>query len=46
MPRRLEIPKPAGGILRISAPLPPHMAAAVAAFGFDAGGEADPFPRD
>ncbi len=43
---RLEIPKPAGGILKITAPLPPHMAAAVAAFGFEAGGEADPFPRD
>lgn len=43
---RLEIPKPAGGVLAVSAPLPPHMAAAISAFGFDAGGEVDPFPRD
>lgn len=43
---RLEIPRPAGGRLTVTAPLPPHMATAVAAFGFDAGGEADPFPRD
>lgn len=43
---RLEIPKPEGGILAISAPLSPHMAAAVAAFGFDVGRDDDPFPRD
>ncbi len=42
---RLEIPKPAGGVLTVSAPLPPHLAAAIAAFGFETGGEVDPFPR-
>ncbi len=43
---RLEIPKPSGGVLAVAAPLSAHMKAAIEAFGFDAGGEGDPFPRD
>jgi 23S rRNA pseudouridine955/2504/2580 synthase len=43
---RLEIPKPSGGVLKVMAPLPDHLKHAIAAFGFDAKGEADPFPRD
>ncbi|MGE0650961.1 MAG: RluA family pseudouridine synthase [Alphaproteobacteria bacterium] len=43
---RLAIPKPSGGVLAIAAPLPDHMAATVAAFGFDASGDIDPFPED
>jgi 23S rRNA pseudouridine955/2504/2580 synthase len=43
---RLTIPKPSGGMLIVAAPLPDHMTAAVAAFGFDAWGEVDPFPPD
>jgi 23S rRNA pseudouridine955/2504/2580 synthase len=40
--RSLEIPHPAGGTLRVSAPLPPHMRRMWEFFGF-AGEAADPF---
>ncbi len=40
--RTLEIPRPRGGVLRVSAPLPPHMRAMWAFFGF-AGDAPDPF---
>jgi 23S rRNA pseudouridine955/2504/2580 synthase len=43
---RLTIPKPSGDVLTVAAPLPDHMAAAIAAFGFDASGDIDPFPED
>ncbi len=41
----LEIPKPAGGMLTLRAPLPPHMDAALDAFGFELPADPDPFPR-
>jgi 23S rRNA pseudouridine955/2504/2580 synthase len=44
--RRIAIPKPSGGIVTVDAPLPPHMTAAIAAFGFDSSGDVDPFPPD
>ncbi len=34
--RAIELPHPDGGVLRAQAPLPPHMAKAFAALGFDA----------
>ena len=34
--RRLELPHPAGGVLAVEAPLPPHMAATFRALGFTA----------
>jgi 23S rRNA pseudouridine955/2504/2580 synthase len=43
---RLTIPKPSGDVLTVAAPLPDHMAAAIAAFGFDASAEIDPFPQE
>jgi hypothetical protein len=33
-------------VLTVAAPLPDHMAAAIAAFGFDASAEIDPFPQE
>jgi 23S rRNA pseudouridine955/2504/2580 synthase len=37
--RRISFPRPSGeGVVDITAPLPPHMAAAFAAFGFEAKG--------
>lgn len=46
----LEIAKPSGGVLKITAPLPVHMRAALDAFGFESlsegAAEVDPFPRD
>jgi 23S rRNA pseudouridine955/2504/2580 synthase len=42
---RLTIPKPSGGVIKVTAPLPKHITAAVAAFGFDASGDVDPFPE-
>ncbi len=44
--RAIEIAKPGGGILRARAPLPAHLEAALEAFGFEAKGPEDPFPRD
>jgi 23S rRNA pseudouridine955/2504/2580 synthase len=44
--RAIEIPQPGGGILRARAPLPVHLEAALKAFGFEAKGPEDPFPRD
>jgi 23S rRNA pseudouridine955/2504/2580 synthase len=43
---RLTIPKPSGGLLTVEAPLPEHMVAAVAAFGFDASDDVDLFPQE
>lgn len=43
--RAIEIPRPGGGILRAEAPLPEHMAHAVAVFGFEVPVREDPFPR-
>ncbi len=40
--RAIEIPRPSGGILRVSAPLPPHMRASFDFFGF-ASKARDPF---
>ena len=45
--RSIEIPHPSGnGLLKVKAPLPPHMAKTWAFFGFDADARIDPFPRD
>jgi 23S rRNA pseudouridine955/2504/2580 synthase len=44
--RAIEIPKPSGGTLRVTAPLPPHMEAVLKAFGFELPAETDRFPRD
>ena len=43
--RSLEIPKPSGGILKVEAPLSPHMEKTMAALNFTVS-VADPFPRD
>jgi 23S rRNA pseudouridine955/2504/2580 synthase len=40
--RSLDIPSPAGGLLRVTAPLPPHMRETWNALGFD-GDASDPF---
>ncbi len=42
--RTLVLPHPAGGMLELSAPLPAHMRATWAFFGFDPEAEIDPFP--
>lgn len=42
--RALRLPHPAGGMLELSAPLPPHMRATWAFFGLDPDAETDPFP--
>jgi 23S rRNA pseudouridine955/2504/2580 synthase len=44
--RALTLPKPAGGMLAVAAPLPPHLEAAFAALGLDLPAAEDPFPRD
>ncbi len=41
--RKIEIPHPSGGILRISASLPDHMRGTWKLFGFDPGLESEPF---
>jgi 23S rRNA pseudouridine955/2504/2580 synthase len=41
--RAIEIPHPLGGLLRVQAPLPPHMEATFNALGFDERDEKDPF---
>ncbi len=41
--RAIDFPHPAGGRLRVTAPLPPHMRETWAFFGFAEGDEADPF---
>ncbi|MGQ0664419.1 MAG: RluA family pseudouridine synthase [Pseudomonadota bacterium] len=41
--RTLVVPHPAGGELRVSAPLPPHMRASWEFLGFDPEAEVDPF---
>jgi 23S rRNA pseudouridine955/2504/2580 synthase len=43
--RSISVPIPAGGVIRIEAPLPPHMAEAFAALGFSEGADPDPFPK-
>ena len=43
--RTLVLPHPAGGMLELSAPLPAHMRATWAFFGFDPDAETDPFPQ-
>ncbi len=42
--RRLVLPHPEGGVLDVSAPLPPHMLKTWRFFGFDPDGSDDPFP--
>lgn len=44
--RAIEIPRPSGPPLRIVAPLPPHLEAAIGAFGFACPAAEDRFPRD
>ncbi len=44
--RRIEIPHPAGGMLKVTAPLPPPMARSWVLFGFDPEADIDPFPRN
>jgi 23S rRNA pseudouridine955/2504/2580 synthase len=44
--RTIEIPKPGGGILRATAPLPPHLETALAGFAFEIPDNEDTFPRD
>lgn len=44
--RAMEFAKPGGGILRVCAPLPAHLEAALDAFGFAAWGPEDAFPRE
>ncbi len=44
--RTIEIPRPGGGFLRATAPLPPHLAQALAAFAFELPEAEDGFPRD
>jgi 23S rRNA pseudouridine955/2504/2580 synthase len=41
--RALALPRPGGGVLRIVAPLPPHMKRTWKFFGFDESDERDPF---
>jgi 23S rRNA pseudouridine955/2504/2580 synthase len=41
--RAIDIANPAGGRLKIAAPLPPHMARAWSLFGFDINAKVDPF---
>ncbi|MCH8918307.1 MAG: RNA pseudouridine synthase, partial [Proteobacteria bacterium] len=44
--RAMEFAKPGGGILRVCAPFPAHLEAALDAFGFAASGPEDAFPRE
>ena len=44
--RSIEIAHPSGGTLALKAPLPPHMRATWALFGFDANADPDPFPTE
>jgi 23S rRNA pseudouridine955/2504/2580 synthase len=44
--RALEVPRPSGPPLRVAAPLPPHLEAAIKAFGFTCPAVEDSFPRD
>jgi 23S rRNA pseudouridine955/2504/2580 synthase len=41
--RSIDIARPEGGRLKVSAPLPPHMKEAWQLFGFDPESKADPF---
>jgi 23S rRNA pseudouridine955/2504/2580 synthase len=43
--RALSLPHPEGGMLRVRAPLPPHMQETWRIFGFDPDAAADPFPE-
>ena len=43
--RRIEIPHPSGGVLKVTAALPASMARSWALFGLDPEAEIDPFPR-
>jgi 23S rRNA pseudouridine955/2504/2580 synthase len=43
--RTLVLPQPAGGTLTVTAPLPEHMRATWAFFGFDPDAKDDPFPE-
>lgn len=40
--RQIEVPRPQGGVIRVVAPLPPHMRATWAFFGFDPERDDDP----
>lgn len=44
--RTIELPRPSGPPVRVEAPLPPHMEAAIRAFGFTCPVPEDRFPRD
>ncbi len=45
--REISVPHPSGhGMLRVRAPLPPHMMATWRMFGFDPDWSADPFPEE
>lgn len=44
--RSIELPHPAGGRLRVVAPLPEHMLVTWRFFGFDPASEVDPFPEE
>jgi 23S rRNA pseudouridine955/2504/2580 synthase len=41
--REIALPRAGGGVLRVTAPLPDHMARTWAFFGFDPGYSGDPF---
>ena len=41
--RAIRLPRAGGGVLEVTAPLPPHMAMAWRFFGFEEGAESDPF---
>ncbi len=43
--RRIVMNNPAGGVIDVTAPLPPHMRHTWALFGFDANDRSDPFPE-
>jgi 23S rRNA pseudouridine955/2504/2580 synthase len=44
--REIVLPHPDGGLLRVTAPLPPHMAAAWEMLGFDTEDDGEPFAGD
>jgi 23S rRNA pseudouridine955/2504/2580 synthase len=44
--RSIALPHPAGGTLRVKAPLPNHMKEAWEYFGFEAKSDPDPFPKE
>ena len=44
--RHIQVPRPGGGVLKATAPLPPHMESALKAFGLTLPEVEDHFPRD